>query len=90
MPQQQNLPMQDKEMMNDSLSTQKELTSVYNTFANECAMVALRNEMLNILKEEHEIQATVFAEMQQRGWYQTPLAQDQKVQSAKQKFQSQG
>jgi len=82
----QQLPMQDKEILNDSLATQKELTSSYNTVANECAMPALRDEMLKILSEEHQIQVNLFTEMQKRGWYPTPLAQQQKVQCAKDKF----
>ncbi len=83
------VPMQDKEMMMDSLTSQKEITGVYNTFCNECATTALRDEMLNILHEEHTIQADVFMEMQKRGWYPTPMAEEQKVQAAKQKFTNQ-
>lgn len=84
-----NIPMQDKEMLHDSLSSQKEITGIYNTFTNECASTALRNEMLNILHDEHSIQADIFTEMQKRGWYPTEMAEEQKIQSAKQKFTSQ-
>lgn len=42
--------------------------------------------MLNLLHDEHAIQADLFMEMQKRGWYPTTPAEDQKVQSAKQKF----
>ncbi len=84
-----NIPMQDKEMLHDSLSSQKEITGIYNTFTNECVSTALRNEMLNILHDEHSIQADIFTEMQKRGWYPTEMAEEQKIQSAKQKFTSQ-
>ncbi len=84
-----NIPMQDKEMLHDSLSSQKEITGIYNTFTNECASTALRNEMLNILHDEHSIQADIFTEMQKRGWYPMEMAEEQKIQSAKQKFTSQ-
>jgi spore coat protein CotF len=43
---------------------------------------------MRLLDEEHQIQAEVFDVMKQRGWYQTPAADQQKVQQAKQKFQS--
>ena len=83
-----NIPMNDQEMMHDALSSQKQITGIYNTYANECATPAIRDEMLNILQEEHGIQADVFKEMQKRGWYPTPMAEEQKIQSAKQKFLS--
>lgn len=81
--------MQDKEMLHDSLSSQKEITGVYNTYTNECASTALRNEMLNILQDEHAIQADIFEEMQKRGWYPLKQADEQQIQTAKSKFTSQ-
>ena len=80
------ISMNDQEMMHDALSSQKQITGIYNTFANECATPAIRDEMLNILQEEHGIQADIFQEMQKRGWYPTPMAEEQKIQSTKQKF----
>ncbi len=82
------IPMKDKEMMHDSLSAQKEMTGIYNISANECATPAIRNAMLGILNEEHAIQAEVFDAIHQRGWYPTTPAPEQKVQSARQKYQS--
>ncbi len=76
----------DKAMMNDALISQKMLTDDYNTFANECATPSVRNEFLSILSEEHQIQADVFDEMSKRGWYQTPPADQMKIDQAKQKF----
>ena len=83
-----NIPMNDQEMMHDALSSQKQITGIYNTYANECATPAIRDEMLNILQEELVIQADVFKEMQKRVWYPTPMAEEQKIQSTKQKFLS--
>ena len=80
------LAMQDQEMMRDALSSEKQMTGLYNAFANECATTAIRDEMMNILHDEHDIQADIFMEMQKRGWYPTPMAEEQKIQSTKQKF----
>ena len=55
--------LSDEEIMNDILSSQKHITGVYNTFSNECTHQALRNDFLNILREEHNIQVDVFTEM---------------------------
>lgn len=79
----------DKEILADGLCTQKSTTALFNTSANECAHDGLRATMLNILSDEHKIQEDVFNMMHQRGFYETPAADDQKVQKAKQKF-SQG
>ena len=79
------LAMQDQEMMRDALSSEKQMTGLYNAFANECATTAIRDEMLNLLHDEHAIQADLFMEMQKRGWYPTPAAKADKINQAKQK-----
>ena len=79
--------LSDEEIMNDILSSQKHITGVYNTFSNECTHQALRNDFLNILREEHNIQVDVFTEMQKRGWYAQPEAQQQMIDQTKTKFQ---
>ena len=81
-----SIAMQDKEMLEDVLTSQKQITGLYNTYANECATTASRDEMMNILHDEHDIQADIFMEMQKRGWYPTPMAEEQTIQSTKQKF----
>lgn len=82
------ISMQEKEVFNDVLSSQKFITETYNTFTNECVTPNIRNEFMRILNEEHQIQAEVFDEMQKRGWYQTPAADQQKIQQAKTKYQN--
>lgn len=78
--------LSDKEIMDDVLSSQKSLTGIYNTYSNECVNEALRCDMLNILRSEHNMQQSVFNEMQKRGWYAPPAAQKQMIDSAKQKY----
>jgi len=81
--------MGDKEILQDSIISQKLITESYNTFAGECVNEQLRTTFLNILDDEHRIQADIFCNMQTKGWYQTEPAQQQKIQQAKQKFSSQ-
>ena len=78
----------DKEIMDDVLSSQKHITGVYNTFTNECVNQQLQSDMLNILKEEHNIQFTVFSELQKRGWYSPAAAEAQKISETKTKFEN--
>ena len=81
-------PLEEKEILTDVLSSQKSITGNYNTYTNECATPAMRDQFMSLLTEEHQIQADVFDEMHKRGWYPTPAAEQQKVQQAKQKFEN--
>jgi spore coat protein CotF len=81
--------MGDKELLQDSLLSEKLMTGSYNTFAGECVNDQLRGAFLNILDDTHRIQADVFSDMQSRGWYQVEQADQQKVQNTRQKYSTQ-
>lgn len=78
--------MSDQEMMDDVLASQKLITSDYNTCANEAANAPLRATFMNLLKDEHEIQADIFDQMSERGWYQVKQADQTMINQTKQKF----
>ena len=80
------MAMQEKEVFDDVLTSQKFITETYNTYANECATPDIRDEFMNILNEEHQIQAEIYDEMTKRGWYKTEPAEQQKINQAKTKF----
>ncbi|MBQ3865349.1 MAG: spore coat protein, partial [Clostridia bacterium] len=54
--------------------------------ANEASSPAVKDTLLGILTEEHEIQHRVFTEMARRGWYETEAAEENKIEQAKTKF----
>ena len=83
-----NSNFSDREIMDDILTSQKHITGVYNTFSNECVNEKLKNDMVNILNEEHAMQFNVFSEMQSRGWYSPEAAQQQKISQTKTKFEN--
>lgn len=78
----------DQDIMDDMLTAEKGLTGLLNTYANECVHQTLRNDMLNILRENHMIQADLFTEMQKRGWYSPQMAEQQMVNQTRTKFQN--
>lgn len=78
----------EQQILQDSLMSQKQMTGSYNTFAGECVSEQLRGAMLNILTDEHKIQADIFNSMQSHGWYQVEQADQNKVQQAKTKLQA--
>ena len=79
----------EKDLLGDGLAAAKMATNNYNTFSNECVHTEVREVALKLLKEEHNIQQDVFSMMHEKGYYPTPMADENKVSKAKQKF-SQG
>ncbi len=80
--------MNEKEHLDDALSSQKFISSTYNTYAGECVLKNLRDTMLNILEDEHCIQTKLFNEMSARGWYDPQMATEQEINLLKNKLQS--
>ena len=79
--------LEDKEILSDMLAAQKQETSHYNMFSGECANMELKNEMLNILRDEQNMQSAIFCEMEKRGWYPTTPAPQKQVDQARTKFE---
>lgn len=75
-----------KEILGDALSTQKATTELFNKASNECVHEDVRETLLDILEEEHEIQQDVFVMMHSEGLYPTPVAEDKKVEQLKQQY----
>lgn len=83
-----NTEFSEKEILRDGLETAKHSTEHYNTFSNECKHENVRNSMLHILAEEHDIQDDIFHMTSAKGYYPTPAAEEKKVLETKQKFQA--
>ena len=78
--------MTEKEMMTDLLSSEKFLTGVYNTYCCEAATSNVKSTLMSLLQDVHRMQEESFGEMSSRGWYQLEKAEEQKLNSEKQKF----
>ena len=76
----------EKEVLSDALSAQKACTELFNKASNECVHEDVRESLLDILEEEHEIQQDVFLMMHDKGMYPTPEADEKKVQQLKQMY----
>lgn len=77
----------EKEILGDALTAEKTATNNYNTYSNECVHEEMRDVMLRLLSQEHEIQDDVFKMMHERGLYPTPEADETKVEEAKAKYE---
>ncbi len=78
--------MQDKDIMDDILTAEKHAALNYSMFANECATAGIRNDVMNLMNDQHKLQSEIFDFMSTRGWYAPEQAETQKIQKAKQKF----
>ncbi len=78
--------LSEREMMLDSLNTQKMMTASYNNFICDCDTKDLRNAFLTILDDEHDIFAEVAEEMCSRGWQQNKPAEQAEILKVKQRI----
>lgn len=83
---QNSCAMNEQQKLTDLLSTQKFLTSAYNSYYSESATTAVKNCLSSILADEHRIQEEIFNEMNSRGYYPLETAEDTKLNATKQKF----
>lgn len=80
-------PLSEQEMAFDLLYQEKELMNCTTAGLEEISHKALRQVMQDAFKEIEQDQLSVFAIMQQQGWYEVKPAAQQDVQTAKQKYQ---
>ena len=78
--------MKNKEILEDIKKNKKELSSLLNTFACECANVKLKNLFLNLLDTTQANQQKVFNMMQNNGYYQVKNATAEQVKQVHKKF----
>lgn len=76
----------EKDLMNDLLTSEKQVISAYNTGITEASCPNLRQHLTKCLTDTQEIQYQIFNAMKQRGWYETKPAPSQDVQNAKTKY----
>jgi spore coat protein CotF len=91
-PQSQQLPqvkgpeMNDRDFLNDGLSTCKYLTDSLNVAVREASHEQLHTDILQILTETHHSSRELYNMMFQNGWYKLEAEEQQKLQQAQQQF----
>ena len=76
----------EKELLNDALSSEKQLLHVYSTYLAEASCPNPRNELTRVFNETQQMQFELFKAMEQRGWYPIQNAELQQVQQTVDKF----
>jgi spore coat protein CotF len=78
--------MNDRDFINDGLSTCKYLTDSLNIALREASHEQLYSDIVKILKETHESCRELFNVMFQNGWYKLEVADQQKLDQAYKQF----
>lgn len=78
--------MNDRDYLNDALSTCKYLTDSLNIAVREASHDQLHQEMMSILMETHQSAREFYNLMFQKGWYKLEAEEDQHLKQAHQQF----
>ncbi|WP_409304421.1 spore coat protein [Peribacillus sp. SCS-155] len=78
--------MNDRDYINDGLSTCKYLTDSLNIAVREASHEQLYSDMLEILQETHESCRKMYNLMFQNGWYKLEAEEQQKLDQAHKQF----
>lgn len=78
--------MNDRDFLNDSLSTCKYITDSLNIAIREASHQQLHSDLLQILTETHQSCRALYNLMFQHGWYKLEAEEQQKIDQAYQQF----
>lgn len=81
--------MQDKDLMEQELLTIKGICDLYLHGTMEATTAEVHMAFKDALNESLDIQNKLYNLMKEKGWYQTDIAEQNKIDSAKQKFSAQ-
>lgn len=75
--------LSEKELMQDLLTTEKQIISSYSTGITETSCQNLRDTLVNNFKVTETIQYKIWDAMHQKGWYPTKDAETNEVSKVK-------
>lgn len=78
--------MQDKNLMEDILLLEKGVCDLYMHGAIESSTANVHQVFSNALNESLQLQDSIYNKMTAKGWYSVEQAEQNKVNSVKQKF----
>ena len=80
--------MNDRDMLNDILATEKYLTDNFNIMQREASHTQLSNDVNVILNESHQCARELFNKMFEKGWYKLNAAEANEVMQSQQQFRN--
>jgi len=88
LPQVKGPEMNDRDRINDVLSSVKQMTVGYTIGLNEMQKPQLHQDIQNVLNDTHLMQQQIFDAMFQKGWYKMKAADQQEITQARTQFNS--
>ncbi|AGT33351.1 hypothetical protein M493_15675 [Geobacillus genomosp. 3] len=79
--------MNERDFLNDMLTTEKYMTLSYSVYLHEASNQPLYQDMMNIFTETQNCQRELYNLMFKKGWYKLEAADPQKLQQTYQQFQ---
>ncbi|ANB59308.1 spore coat protein [Anoxybacteroides amylolyticum] len=79
--------MNERDFLNDMLTTEKYMTSSYSTFLHEASHQQLYQDALQIFTETQNCQRELYNLMFRKGWYKLEPANEQQLQQTYEQFQ---
>ena len=83
---QKNSQMNDRDFVNDILSTEKYLTDAYSIALNEASHQELYQDLITVFNETQQTQRDLFNLMFKNGWYSVEAADQEKLQQKHEQF----
>lgn len=81
--------MNDRDLMENMLMLEKGVCDLYMHGAIESSTANVHQTFSNSLNDSLKLQDDIYKKMQAKGWYQTDEAEQNKLNSVKQKFSAQ-
>lgn len=78
--------MNDRDFLNDCLTTEKYLTTSYSQALHEMSHQQLYQDVMTIFQETEEAQRNLYNTMFKNGWYSVEAEDGQKLQQTYQQF----
>jgi len=78
--------MNDRDFIDDCLTTEKYLTSSYSVALHEMSHQALYQDIMTLFNETEKCQRAIYDLMFQKGWYSVTAASPQTIQQTYQQF----
>ncbi|MFD1020463.1 spore coat protein [Thalassobacillus hwangdonensis] len=78
--------LNERDLVNDLLATEKYMTGAYSTALNEASCENLYTDIATIFKETQDCQRNLYNMMFKNGWYALEQADQQKMQQSYTQF----
>ncbi|WMJ23321.1 spore coat protein [Paludicola sp. MB14-C6] len=78
--------LDDEFILQDAIMSQKYMLERYNTGVYESESPIIKEALMNLLLDEHQIESDLLSELQKRDWYQIIKSNDNQMKQIKDQY----